>query len=217
MRSMLLSLRPLKKRARDKIGALTHQLSFRSVERAYNQVRRELEDCGLLADGVYLDHVECEQTVFPSWDDELGFVFDEGVPWHRQLVGFRPGVIYIPRNCPARAHVPGQTILDTMRHEFAHAWAAHDPVFFRKRWFRAAFGDGYFDEWDPPTFDRSSFASNYACTRPREDFAETFMLFLRSRSLARFRTRPGLYAKLRAVEAAVNVAAKDRANRRRLR
>jgi hypothetical protein len=194
-------------------------LSFRSVERAYNQVRRELEDCGLLADGVYLDHIECEQTLLPSWDDELGFVFDEGVPWHRWLVGFRAGVIYIPRNCPARAHVPGETLLDTMRHEFAHAWAAYDPLYFRKRWFREAFGLGYFDEWDdPPAFDRWNFVSSYACSRPREDFAETFMVFLRSRrSLVRFRTLPGLYAKLRAVEAAVFSAAKERVHRRRLR
>lgn len=212
---MRLPFKSLRKRARNKIRSLRRQFSFRSIERAYNQVRRELEDCGLLADGVYLDSVECEQTLLPSWDDELGFVFDEAVPWHHRLVGFRPGVIYIPRNCPARAHVPGETILDTMRHEFAHAWAAHDPSFFRKRWFRAAFGHGYFDEWDPPSFDRSSFASNYACTRPREDFAETFMIFLRSRSLARFHTRPGLYAKLRAVEAAVFVAANERAHRRR--
>jgi hypothetical protein len=195
--------------------SLTRTIPFAQVERAYNRVRGELAEVGLLSDGRYLDAVECEQDLIPTFSNELGFVFDEGVRDLPRLVGYRPGVIYIPRNSPVRAHVPGDTLLDTMRHEFAHAWAALDPAFFRKRWFRDAFGAGYFDAWERAAFDRADFVSDYACAAPREDFAETFMLYLRARrSLARFRPRTGLHAKLRAVESAVSVAARERAHRR---
>jgi hypothetical protein len=191
------------------------RIPFAKVERAYNKVRGELAEVGLLSEGRYLDAIECEQDLIPTFSGELGFVFDDGVRGLPDLVGYRPGVIYIPRNSPVRVHVPGDTLLDTMRHEFAHAWAALDPAYLRKRWFRDAFGAGYFDAWERPAFDRAEFASDYACFAPREDFAETFMLYLRARrSLARFRPRAGLYAKLRAVESAVAVAARDRAHRR---
>jgi len=51
------------------------------------------------------------------------------------------------------------------------------------------------------------FVSQYASTQSREDFAETFMLYLRHRkNLGKFRARPGVYRKLLAVERAVKSA-----------
>jgi hypothetical protein len=209
----------LLKKVRGIVHKLTRRIPFSRVERAYNKVRRELAEVGLLEDGRYLDRVECVQDNIPTLSDELGFVFDEGVSWPHRWVGYRPGVIYIPYNCPAQAFVPGGTLLDTLRHEFAHAWAWQDPKFFRRPWFAEAFGNGYFDEWDEtPVFDASAFVSEYACTRPREDFAETFMLFLRARrSLSRHRSKRGLYAKLRAVQRAVDEASRTRVRRCRPR
>jgi len=54
------------------------------------------------------------------------------------------------------------------------------------------------------------FVSWYAATQPCEDFAETFRTYLRFRkNLDKFRSRPGVYRKLKAVEQAVGKARKE--------
>lgn len=51
---------------------------------------------------------------------------------------------------------------------------------------------------------RNDFVSEYAATRFCEDFAETFMTYLRYRNcLGKFKSRTGLYAKLTAVDKAI--------------
>ncbi len=45
------------------------------VNRAYNQVRRELAEVGLLSEGVYLDHIEVCFLRYPS-RGEAGYVFN---------------------------------------------------------------------------------------------------------------------------------------------
>lgn len=51
------------------------------------------------------------------------------------------------------------------------------------------------------------FVTAYAASNPREDFAETFRVYLRFRkNLEKFRSRPGVYRKLKAVEQAVGQA-----------
>jgi Putative zinc-binding metallo-peptidase len=186
-----------------------------SLARAFNRVRRELQDVDLLNDGKYLDRIDCTQSILPAFGGEYGFVFDGGVDWKYRLAGFKPGVIYLPLNPPIEHYVPGGTLLDVIRHEFAHAWAWLDPKFIKQPWFPKAFGARYHDEWiEVPEASRTDFASAYACTAPKEDFAETFMLFLRQRKkLDRYRDRRGLYRKLKAVERAVAVAARDRVMR----
>jgi hypothetical protein len=191
------------------------RISLARLDRAFQRARRELHDVGLLEEGRYLDRIDCVQTYLPTICSELGYVYDAGVPFLPRLVGFRPGVIYIPFNAPAQAYVPGGTLLDTIRHEYAHAWAWLDPRFIGGAWFSAAFGAPYRGSWRAPRDeDRAEFVSDYAMTSPAEDFAETFMTFLRyRRSLDRFRPRRGVYRKLAAVERAVARAAKERVPR----
>jgi hypothetical protein len=188
-------------------------ITLRQLTRSFNQVRGELREVGLLEDGRYLDRIDCVLSPVPTLRGELGFVYDEGVGGLDRLLGYAPGVIYVALNSPVEAYVPGGTLLDTLRHEFAHAWAWLDPRFIRRPWFAETFGVGYFSEWDtPPRFDARDFVSHYATTKPREDFAETFMTFLRNRrSVGRFRRRPGLHRKLLAVASAVREAARERA------
>lgn len=185
-----------------------------TLNRAFNRVRQELHEVGLLYDGKYLDRIDCAQLMIPNTgeEEEYGFVFDCGVPWYYRLAGCTPGVIYILLDPPVEQYVPGGTLVDVVRHEFAHAWAWLDPKFIKQSWFREAFGDRYHEEWsETPVESRTEFVSAYAMTSPKEDFAETFMMFLRHRkSLGRFRQRPGVYRKLKAVERAVAVAAKER-------
>jgi hypothetical protein len=197
-----------------KLAHLRRRIPFEEVQSAFDVARRDLRAVGLLDEGRYLDHIDCEQTELPAWGETLGFVYDDGVKWFEQLVGFRVGVIYIPPNAPKQAYVPGGTLRDTVRHEFGHAWAWYDREFFEKPWFARAFGAEYADGWEQPAFDRADFVSEYACTAPKEDFAETFMVFLRARrSLHRYEGRAGVYAKLRAVEKAVERAVATRLDR----
>ena len=57
---------------------------------------------------------------------------------------------------------------------------------------------------------RNDFVSDYATTLSREDFAETFMTYLKYRnSLERFKSRTGVYRKLLAVERAVKTARRE--------
>ncbi len=207
------------------------------VDRAYNQVRRELAEVGLLADGVYLDHIELCVSRYPS-RGEAGYIFESIGDWGR--LGFRPGVIYLPSDMPQQPRVPGATLVDTIRHEFAHAWYYTDPKFFREGWFARTFGTPYtncnprpLSSWSRQIladrrykvavercrtdtgrrrvreqFFRQDFISAYASTCACEDFAETFMYFLKYRnSLDRFDKRTMVAKKIESVERAVSRAA----------
>ncbi|XZE36555.1 hypothetical protein SH501x_002134 [Pirellulaceae bacterium SH501] len=204
-----------------------------NVDRAYNLVRHELAEVGLLADGVYLDAVELCISNEKS-GGERGYVFER--VGHYAARGYRPGVIYLPRDLPHVPYKPGMTLADTIRHEYAHAWYYLDPSFFRQDWFPRTFGAAYsnctsmpYDTWrkgvkKDPVYQAgkkrrkteaakvkffygyllSQFITDYATTNASEDFAETFMFFLKyRRSLERFANRPVVYKKLKMVERAV--------------
>ncbi len=198
--------------ARKRFGVL----SMARVNRAFNHARNDLRAVGLLADGRYLDRIDCYRTALPSLTGEMGYVFDESVPWIVRLANVRPGVIYLPLNAPVST-TPGDTLVDTVRHEFGHAWAWLDRTYIDRRWFRDAFGAHYGDDWEePPEYDPTDFVTAYACTRPAEDFCESVATYLRCRqSLHRFDRRPGVKRKLLAVARAIEVAARDRVPRRR--
>jgi hypothetical protein len=110
------------------------------VDRAYNLVRKELADVGLLLQGKYLDQIELWISDRPS-EGESAYIFEETGPWIRS--GYKLGVIYLPSDIPNSPRVPGSTLVDVIRHEFAHAWYYIDPRFFREDWFVRAFGAPY--------------------------------------------------------------------------
>lgn len=184
--------------------------------RAYNKVREELREVGLLVEGRYLDDICCRWHIDPAalFDRECARVYDDEVPGLYSWFGFEPGTIYVFAAAPLEAYVRGGTLVDVVRHEFGHAWAWRDRPFFRRRWFRDTFGANYeAAPWgEPGDFHPDEYVSEYATCQAKEDFAETFMVFLRDRrSLSRkHRHRPGLYRKLKAVEAAVAEAAATR-------
>lgn len=212
---------------------------MRNVESAYNQVRSELAEVGLLADGLYLDCIELCISDYPC-TDELGYLFEDVGSWGR--LGFKPGVIYIPSDLSAHTRKSGHSILDTIRHEYAHAWSYVDPRFFRDEWFVSTFGATYsnsnpkpYRQWRRQALRsrryrsairrcrtetgrsrlwnetlNQQFISEYAATSACEDFAETFMFYLKYRnSLERFESRPAVYKKIRSVERAVQRAARQ--------
>ncbi|MDP3275432.1 MAG: putative zinc-binding metallopeptidase [Deltaproteobacteria bacterium] len=186
-------------------------LSVAEIERVFNRVREELWEVGLLEDGKYLDLIGCDRNWLPSFDGTAAEFYDEGVSRLDDWLGFEEGMIYLRPNARF-GKKPGETLLDTMRHEFGHAWAWRDPAFFERRWFRACFGAAYDEVWcETPAFDRTEYISVYATKMPKEDFAETFMTFLRCRNtLHRFDRRPGVRAKLAVVEQAIKQASETR-------
>lgn len=67
---------------------------------------------------------------------------------------------------------------DVLRHEWAHAIASVHRGLFRSRAFREAFGGPH--GWDFAwIYDPAFHVSQYAATATSEDFAETFMFFLK--------------------------------------
>ena len=80
---------------------------------------------------------------------------------------------------------------DVLRHEFGHAIADTHRGLFRSDCFSEAFGAGHhWDfEWE---YDPEHHVSEYAATAPAEDFAETFMVYVRhgGRLPAHLKTTP---------------------------
>ena len=149
-----------------------------SLNRALRQVTLELDAVGLW-DGK-LDKVEVVLSYLPSglWG-ECGFVYDRGVGGLSALAGFREGVIYLPFNARVSRR-RGETLRDVLRHEYGHALAWLRPSFVRGTWFRETFGAAYDEEWaERPAFDSGRYVSEYATTNAKEDFAETFVAWLR--------------------------------------
>ncbi len=144
--------------------------------------------------------------------------------------------------------------MDTIRHEYAHAWYYIDPVSLGRTGsythlvhptamhHQIPIAPGGKSLKRDPDYQKGkarrktdnarlnyyythllqNFITDYATTNASEDFAETFMFFLKyRRSLERFANRPVVYHKLRMVERAVAVAARrakqftDRSYRRR--
>lgn len=193
------------------------------IETAYNQVRQELCELGLLADGIYLDKIYLVQTsrLVGYFANADGFVYDEGVdPWMRILM-FEEGVIYVPTQLKDSHLNSAYSLTDVVRHEFAHAWYWLDKRFVDGPWFKKAFGRAYASQectfgsqvWQafdahPDEFKKSGYAKNfvtpYAMTSTYEDFAETFRFYLRNQnSLHKYKSRTGVFKKVMAVQAAV--------------
>lgn len=175
---------------------------LQKAEDAFNFVRNELREVGLLADGKYLDKIELSLSFLPSINGEMGYFFDEGVPLHYCILGYKPVVIYLPRNMPNNKH----SLRDTIRHEYGHALFWIDPDFINSEWFSQAFGGCYSEILHLESNDyEDNFVSKYAMSAIKEDFCETLSLWLKCRrSVSQFKNRPGLYRKLKAVKDAVH-------------
>ena len=182
--------------------------SFKEVTRAYNKVRMELGNLGVLWDGSKLDGVECIYEPFQwrgliSW---MGFYdFDDrNIHFPAVYNGLDFHLRWTDKNSAA----------DVMRHEFGHALAHRYPKTLRDGdLFLRAFGGPYGirpargtdpDDWE------GRCVTPYAATRTQEDFAETFMLFVKHKGKipAKFAKKPAIRRKWRAVAEIVKRVAK---------
>ena len=96
-------------------------------------------------------------------------------------------------------------MLDVLRHEFGHALADRYPAASKKgALFRKAFGGAYGDKLAKGTNSRDwegRCVSAYAATATQEDFAETFMFFVKHKGKmpAKFARHPAIAGKWKAV------------------
>lgn len=143
-------------------------VTMRRLEGALACVRRELEVQGFwtkrLADvDVYLVPV--------------GLAYG----WH---VAHEPGVICIPAVSACRLgdllHGRKTSLRDVLRHEHGHALANCHRGLLRSREFTRAFGRAHSSPEAEP-FEPDAHLTEYAATAAAEDFAETFMAYVRHR------------------------------------
>lgn len=73
-------------------------------------------------------------------------------------------------------------LADVVRHEYAHAISDKHRGLFRSQRFTCAFGRSH-ESNAAARYDAAHHVSVYAATEAGEDFAETFMLFLRHRGV----------------------------------
>lgn len=167
---------------------------FDEVVKAFQKVRNELSKHGLLRDGSWLDAVQCLHDSLPI---ECVVRKAEGL-WKKEKLA-----IVFPRFYFAGGKK--DSALDVIRHEFGHALADLYPTALSKGGlFKEAFGAKYgpnpAPDTDPDNWE-FDFVSPYAARATQEDFAETFMLFLKHKGKlpAKFATKPAIKKKWAAV------------------
>ena len=185
--------------------------SYEQVSRAYNKVRKELINLDVLWDCSKLDEVEClyeplELNGLRGW---MGFYQynDKNIHFPAVYNGLDWSLEWTDKN----------SAIDVIRHEFAHALAHRYPKALRDGdLFKKAFGGSYGDRpakgTDPDDWEGRC-VTGYAATATREDFAETFMLFVKHKGKipARFAKKPAIRKKWKAVAEIVRrVAASPR-------
>ena len=160
-------------------------VSKRQLDAAVMHVQSELIDVGLWNERSRLRETEVYWCRLPqlSMPDALGF-FVHGNDFWTRLSGCEPGHMYIP--AWVLSHWLWQrrgSLRDVIRHEYGHGVAHYYPALIqRSERFRYAFGGRYFGDREAPV-GKDEFVSEYAATSPAEDFAETFMLYVRHKGL----------------------------------
>jgi hypothetical protein len=144
-------------------------------------VQRELRFAGFLREDSRLHRTDLYWCALPqvTMPDALGFFVHETSALH-VLLGYKPGHIYIPKWVLLHGRWQRRgSLRDVIRHEYGHAIAHHYPSLIqRSRRFSTTFGGRYFGGHQMESSEQH-FVSGYALTNSAEDFAETFMFFLR--------------------------------------
>ena len=187
--------------------------SYDEMCRAYNKVRTELGNLDVLWDGSRLDRVGCTYLTLAPIAALAGYM---GL-YQPETKEIEFPSVYLPiaslwKDLGAKANA-----LDVFRHEFGHALADLYPGALKKGGvFRAAFGGSY---GETPAEERGidgweeRYISEYATKSTEEDFAETFMLFVKHKGKipAKFARKPAIRKKWKAVaEIVKRVAAATR-------
>ncbi len=137
------------------------------LRQGLSQIRRELQQLGFLSEGVR--KVRVKLTPF-------------GTAYGYQYYG-SSGDICIPAISLSRFSTllgyPYTSLRDVLRHEYGHAVADLHRGLIRSKKFTNAFGSGHCFE-KRGEFHPEVHLTPYAAHSPGEDFAETFMIYVRN-------------------------------------
>lgn len=173
-------------------------VSFEEMQRAFTKVRKELVGLDLLFVGSRIDAVDCYHERL-----SLGALY--GLVGAMGFYDPADEDIHIPAVFPAGLFPwwGDREMLDVLRHEFGHALADKFKKFFRGGIFKEAFGASYGEK---KVFEGGDWSKEhvtaYASTMTQEDFAETFMLFMKHKGKmpARYCGKRAIVKKWKAVE-----------------
>jgi hypothetical protein len=180
-------------------------ITLKQLNRAIYDAQNDLYRLGLWYEGSQLTEVEIYLCPLPRL--EVRGLFYHGENAWSKLAGYYEGKMYIPRMSFAHlANTQYDSLRDVIRHEYAHAFAHHYPELIFKTEFSKVFGGSYgYDK--PSKMHSDAYASEYAKTIPMEDFAETFMIYLkRNGKMPRSFTHKKLIAKWKFVEKVIKKA-----------
>ena len=153
-------------------------VSLAQLTSSWNKVRRELWAMGFLVADSPLDEVECflELPWISGGVQGLGKVM--GLYYPMAMEG-GDGNIHVPAICSAAilGYEP-RIMVDVLRHEYGHALEDKYPRYFHGREFKRAFGKEYGTERSGDE-EADHFVSDYAMESTQEDFAETFMYYMK--------------------------------------
>ena len=159
-------------------------ISLKQINSAAFTVQDELFKVGLWYKGCKLVDTEiyrCPVSPLSLYDAD-GF-FIHGASAVQKILGFEPGHIYIPSFVLSQTFWQSRASLrDVIRHEYAHSFAHHYPKLISKSDFKKTFGDEYYS-YEPIKMEKDAFISDYARTMPMEDFAETFMVYVKRKGI----------------------------------
>ena len=180
--------------------------SYKEVCWAYDKVRMELWNLGVLWEGSRMDSVGATYLKVAPIAALAGYM---GL-YQPETKEIEFPSVYLPIASLWKDLGTKANALDVFRHEFGHALADLYPRTLSKGClFRAAFGGTYGED---PAEERGvngweeRYVSEYATSATQEDFAETFMLFVKHKGKlpAKFRGKPAIKKKWAAVQEIVN-------------
>ncbi|MBO4621013.1 MAG: hypothetical protein J5654_13010 [Victivallales bacterium] len=151
----------------DNLGNL--HVSKASLTASKYKIRGELRKMGFLSAGSPLDKVQCILEF--RWSGLAGYM-----GWYFSS----DQNIHIPTFCIAAMLPNGEKriLADVLRHEYGHALEGKYWKFFHCKEFRDVFGKPYGTSKSLDT-NANHYVSTYAMTCSQEDFAETFMYYIK--------------------------------------
>jgi hypothetical protein len=148
-------------------------------------VQKELYAVGLWYSNsrLYSSNIIWDKWGWDSVPDAHGF-FTHGLRKIDRLFGLEEGNIYIPQWVSKQTLWQSRgSLRDIIRHEYGHAFCHHYPELISDSpEFRTFFGGHYYD-CSPSKMAKEAYISHYAQCMPMEDFAETFMVYVRRRGI----------------------------------
>ncbi len=145
------------------------KLELKTLERAVAKVRQEFSDLGILT--TKIDDININMLM--GFYGAIHAIVKDRI-FSPIVMGYYNGDINIPEYC----YRP-DSISNVLRHEYGHAFAEQHPAPFKSRSFISAFGGKYTSGVKTEMQSPDRCITNYAATDIAEDFAETFMFYIK--------------------------------------